>query len=154
MDFLTELRSVWNFAGIRQDVPDADAASVLCREIAESGMQAILLVAGFHQHCQQVILLGGNSPPPVEDGIHLFVDGTYGGPGAPVARRGHAQRRVERQLETECNFFDDGGDGIRQALFPARKAAAEQGAGDHPHGQGRGFIRHVDHLTGSRQVGT
>lgn len=34
------------FAGIRQDISTAESAEGLCREIAEAGMQAILLVAG------------------------------------------------------------------------------------------------------------
>lgn len=45
VEFLAQLRSVWNFAGIRQDV-SAGTAPVLCREIAEAGIQAVLLVAG------------------------------------------------------------------------------------------------------------
>lgn len=34
------------FAGVRQDIPDAASAPAFCREIADSGLNAILLVAG------------------------------------------------------------------------------------------------------------
>jgi hypothetical protein len=48
------------FAGIRQDVPDPESARGLCREIAASGIQAVLLIAGGRMDS------GGRAASPAE----------------------------------------------------------------------------------------
>ena len=109
---------------------------------------ACFLVAGLHQHSQQVILVFVVTAPLVDDAQHDVVHRAHGGQGAPVAQGRPAQGGVEGHLETKADVGQQHADSLAHGVHVGIQPGAEHGLADDGHGQAGQLFGDVERLAG------